>query len=263
MASDNHAHFTRIGFTVIVGAVAIAATLVYLGGFHDGRSEVYMETFSDHPVSGLTVGSPVNLLGVKVGEVREITFASSRYYGLGTDTNDFGRVCIVMAISKKLLGYKDDDDFELRESARQRVMRGLRATVTSNSITGLARVDLKMVENPPPVPPHGWTPICTFVPPMPSLLDSFAVAATKLMNRLKSMDFDSVWSNVQRTADSAARLSENADAMIVSQRAGVQKIVEDVGSTAESLKALTEELRQNPSMLLRPSDPEPLPETAR
>jgi len=263
MASDNHAHFTRIGFTIVIGVAAIAATLVYLGGFHDSRSELYMETFYDHPVSGLSAGSPVNLFGVKVGEVREIAFASSRYFDRGADTNDFGRVCIVMAINKEAVGYRDDDGTTISAIARERVLRGLRATVTSNGITGLARVDLKMVENPPPVPPHSWTPICTFVPPMPSLLDSFSVAATKLVNRLKSMDFDSVWSNVQRTADSAARVAENADAMIASQRAGVQQIVSDVTDASSSLKMLVETLQHNPSLLIRPSDPEPLPETDR
>jgi len=263
MASDNHAHYARIGFIVVIGVAAIVATLVYLGGFHDPNSEFLVETYYDHPVNGLSVGSPVNLFGVKIGEVREISFASTTYGDAGANSNDFGRVCIVMALNKRQLGYDNLSGSSFSSDVRESARDGLRATVSVNGITGLARIDLKVVENPPPTEPLGWTPRYPLILSSPSLLDSFAVAATKLVNKLKTMDFDVVWSNVNRTADAAARTAENADAMLEGSRASVRQIVGDVGEASAALKEMSMTLKNNPSLMVRPSDPEILPETAR
>jgi len=263
MSSDNHAHFARIGLTVVVGVIAIVATLVYLGGFIDRSSEFLIETYYDYPVTGLSVGSPVNLFGVKVGEVREISFADSTYYANGAGEGDMRRVCIVMALSRRVLGIGDGEDGEFRELLDRNIKRGLRATVTANGVTGLARVEIRVVENPPPVAELGWVPRYPLVPPSPSLLDSFSVAATKFMNRLKETDFASVWSNVQVTAESAARLAVTADMLLESERSRLAGISRDVAESTGYISELARSLRENPSLLLRPADPEPLPETKR
>jgi len=263
MASDNHARYSRIGFVVVAGAVAIAATLVYLGGFHDKDSEFLIETYYDDPVSGLSVGSPVNMRGVKIGEVRSISFAFDTYCDCGATTADYQRVDIVMACRKDVFGAGEADEAMIRASVGDRVARGLRATVVSSGITGLSRIELNALENPPPCADLGWRPRYPLVPPSPSLFESLSVAATKLLNRMKKMDFVQVWSNVNRTADSAARTAANLDAMVDSQRAGIASIVRNVEDVTASLKTLSEDLRQNPSLLLRENDPRPLPETAR
>ena len=38
MASDNHASYTKIGITIVMGVIAIVLTLVYLGGMR-GRGD--------------------------------------------------------------------------------------------------------------------------------------------------------------------------------------------------------------------------------
>lgn len=263
MAQDNQVHYSRIGLAVVLGATAIIATLIYLGGFRDPNSELLVETYSDNPVTGLSVGSPVNLFGVKVGEVREIAFAMATYWDKGADTNDFGRVCIVMALDKKALHAYDEGNEELFAFVRERAMRGLRATVASNGITGLSRIELKMVENEPMPPMPAWMPRYELIPPSPSLIDNFSVAATKLVNKLKKMDFDAVWSNINRTAEAAARTSESADAMLESSRAGVRQVLFDVSEASTSIKELSNALKENPSLILRAADPDPLRETAR
>jgi len=261
MASDNRAHYTRIGFTVVIGVVAIAATLVYMGGFHDPRSEFMAETYSNMPVSGLSVGSPVNLFGVKVGEVREISFAPATYDNVGS--NDFGRVCIVLAIKKKLIRCSDITDENIRQFIRERTRAGLRATVASNGITGLSRVDLKIIDNPSPADVPVWTSRYPLILPAPSLMDNFSVAATKVMNKLKTIDLDAAWSNITRIVESSARVAENMDELVESQRAGVHEIVGDVRDMSAALKELAVSLKENPSLLLRENDPRPLPETER
>ena len=78
MANDNHTSYRRIGFAVFSGAIAIVLSLIYLGGIRGRGDEILVETHYDKPVSGLSVGSVVNFRGVKVGEVREISFVGSK-----------------------------------------------------------------------------------------------------------------------------------------------------------------------------------------
>ena len=90
----------------------------------------------------------------------------------------------------------------------------------------------------------------------------FADAATRVMNQMNKMDFESVWSNVQSIAESTARLTANVDSLVEGQRAAVGSIVQSVSDAAERLGELARRLEENPSLLLRPADPEPLPETS-
>ena len=94
MAKDSHASYTRIGITVVVGVVAIVATLIYLGGMRGRGHEILVETYYDKPVAGLSVGSVVNFRGVKIGEVREISFVRNKYVVEGEDGS---RILILMA----------------------------------------------------------------------------------------------------------------------------------------------------------------------
>ena len=115
MARDNHASYTRIGLTVVIGVVAIVATLIYLGGMRGRGSEILVETYYDKPVAGLSVGSVVNFRGVKIGEVREISFVGNKYVVEGQDGS---RIYILIALDGRTLAAADVDEKEF--AARQR-----------------------------------------------------------------------------------------------------------------------------------------------
>ena len=100
MANDNHANYARIGGFIILGIVLILVTLVWLGGAGGNKNEFYAETFFSNDVSGLDVGSAVNLRGVRVGSVKRISFIGAVYDGqaplprepLGESRADVGEV---------------------------------------------------------------------------------------------------------------------------------------------------------------------------
>lgn len=260
MASDNHASYARIGFTVFVGVAAIVATLVYLGGIRGRDSEILVETCSDKPVSGLSVGSAVNFRGVKVGEVREISFIGNKYNVEGADNS---RIYILMAIKAELL-WRDAPNGDQTERNLQMLVerRGLRATVASSGITGLSHIEMNFHRfDQLETPEISWRPEHPYVPAKASLMEDFSVAATKVMNQINRMDLASVWSNVSLTVESLARISAFSKSMLEGRQVEVERVVDNLSDATASLRELSSELKRNPSLLLRERTPVRLRET--
>ena len=261
MAKDNHASYTRIGLTVVVGVVAIVASLIYLGGMRGRGNEILIETYYDKPVAGLSVGSVVNFRGVKIGEVREISFVGTKYVVEGEDGS---RIYILMALDGNALAAADVDDAEFAARIQRNVAtRGLRVSVASSGITGLSRIecDFNKLENLDPVQPLTWTPRHVYVPSKISLLDNIAVAATKVLNQINRMDLNTVWSNINSSVESIAVATESARTMIQSRQGDVDRILDDLSETSVSLKGLSAELKRNPSLIIRERTPARLDET--
>lgn len=261
MASDNKPHFVIVGFTVLIGVAATIAALIYLGGFGGHDMEMLVESYYDKPVSGLSVGSAVNFRGVKIGEVRDIMLV--RHKTGDFSPADIQRVRILMAFNLRRLGFLErPDEAELRQMMDTLVEQGLRATVASSGITGLSRIELNMVPNPPPVARLTWIPRLPLIPPAPSLIDSFSDVATRVMGQINKMDFASVWTNVQSIAESTAHIMDNVDTLIESQKSNLGEMMQNMNEASARIESLSQRLEENPSLLLRPADPEPLPETA-
>ena len=250
---SNHANYAKIGFTVVIGLIAVVAALIYLGGV-GGRSDItYAETYYDTSVSGLSVGSAVNFRGVKIGEVKYISFVGAEYDGVPWP--DAQRIYILMAFPSHKIGPASPD------KAEEFVAKGLRATVTASGVTGLSRIELDIQRDRPPAPKVAWEPRNTYIPSYPSLMDNFSDSATKVMNEINHMDIASVWSNVSETVDSAAHAAEGIRTVIDAARSRVESVMENVAEAAESLRDVTMELKRNPSLLIREREAAPLQET--
>ena len=257
----NQANYAKIGFAVVAGAAAIVATLAYLGGALGKGEVVYAETYSESPVSGLSVGSAVNMRGVKIGEVREISFVGSEY--ADASEADIPKIYILMAFTTEKMRMFDDEDPE--EHLRDGIRRGLRATVTPSGITGLSKIELNFPKEGTEVEAQtiSWHPRHACIPPAPSMFESFADTATKVMSQLNQMDFLAVWSNIASVAESSANVAANVDELVDDGKAGIDSIVRNMEEAATRARELATDLKENPSLLLRSNDPEPLPETAR
>ena len=264
MANENHASYAKVGFAVFIGVIAIVATLIYIGGLRGRGNVILAETYYDKPVSGLSVGSVVNFRGVKVGEVKEIAFVGNKYDVEGADNS---RIYILMALDCSLLDNGEPSpQSEIEHGLKMLVEKaGLRATVTSSGITGLSRIECDyrpkdVVDEPPKI---SWKPAHLYIPPRISLLDSFGVAATKVMNQINRMDFTTVWSNVSASVESLARLSETVNVMVEARQAELEESMGNFSEVSSSVRALVNELRANPSLLIRERVAQPLEETAR
>ena len=81
------------------------------------------------------------------------------------------------------------------------------------------------------------------------------------MRQLNSMDFVSVWSNVVRLTGNAADMCENANGLLQSQHGHIGQILDNFDDAVSSLRSFATTISDNPSLLLRPREGDPLPET--
>ncbi len=259
MAADNHASFTRIGLAVALGVAAIIGALVYLGGLGEEKDVVWAETYSVTPVSGLSVGSTVNFRGVKIGEVRRLSFIGGDYRD--ASEADSQKIRIVMAFNRSAVQLDEEESGE--KLLKRMIAKGLHATVTASGITGLSRIELNYPRTAIADEAMSWKSEYVTIPPAASLLENFSSAATRVMNEINKMDLTAAWSNVAAIASSAADLTRNVNALVECQRTGINEIMENVASAAAAIRDLTQKLNENPSLLLRSADQEELPETKR
>lgn len=258
MASEGKTSYTKIGFIVVAGIVAVAGSLFYFGGVRGNGDLVYAETCFDRSVSGLSVGSAVNFRGVKIGEVKEISFVGNKYNVRGDDNL---RVYIKMGFPRSRLTAYEDEGVGADEALGYMVESvGIRATVSASGVTGLSRIELDAAPDFPAIQPS-WTPEYAYIPPKPSFIDSFSDSATRVMDQINRMDIAGVWSNVSASVESLARLSDGVKSTLEASRSDAERIIGNLSGTAAAVRDLMERLRENPSLLIREHEEQRLPET--
>lgn len=257
MAKDNSASYAKIGFIVILGLAAIVATVAYFGGWADGSDEILIETYYNYPVSGLSAGSPITFRGVKVGSVKEVSFVG-RYYPAANEA-DREKIHIVFSVDTDLMGLGRYASAE--HSLEQKVKLGLRATVRSNGITGLSRLELDYPRTPHDPAPISWIPRNIMIPPAPSMFENFADSLTRTVNHLNRMNLPALGSNLTEIVESTAKLTSDLDILVVSSAPQINVILENLSAVSASLREFADEIRETPSLLLRSRDNEPLEET--
>ena len=141
------------------------------------------------------------------------------------------------------------------------ISHGLRATVSASGITGLSHIEMNFPKTEVQDVKISWKPRHLLIHPVPSILDSAADGLTKVLAQLNKMDLVMVWSNIVRLTQNAGDLCETVNTLVDSERDRVGRILENLDGTASSLRAFSETISDNPSLLIRSRDAEPLPET--
>ena len=257
MANDNHANYARIGSFIILGLVLILVTLVWLGGAGGNQNEIMAETFFTNDVSGLDVGSAVNLRGVRVGSVKRISFIGAVYDV--TSHEDGRKIHVLLALDKRLFRVNNS---ESPEKALERfVSRGLHATVSASGVTGLSHIELNFPKGKIADEKIGWEPQNITIPPAPSILQSAADSATQILDQINRMDLFAAWTNIVATLESANATISSLGTLLESNGGNVGEILDNLRETSASLRDFANDIKSNPSLLLRSNDPDRLPET--
>tara|TARA_B110000879_G_scaffold35838_1_gene49496 strand:+ start:1724 stop:3808 length:2085 start_codon:yes stop_codon:yes gene_type:complete len=173
----------------------------------------------DENVSGLTVGAPVELIGLRIGSVESLS-------GI-VDVNQFGdsrvRLNVIISIQPSRLGMSVDTSPESALALLQeRVANGLRARLASASLlTGRLKVELVEVED---APPARLTQLGTDLPIMPTTKGETSDAAATVegvFTRINNLPIEELLNSAINVMNSADVLISNGD---------LQKIPADVSA---------------------------------
>jgi ABC-type transporter Mla subunit MlaD len=195
----------KLGLFVLAGMTLLVLGLLAFGakGFLEKRE--LFETYIDDEVQGLSVGSPVELRGVRVGKVTKITFTWNEYPE--TRTN------FVM------LEFEVRDDVsplppgaERRKLIDSEISKGLRARVKAQGVTGNCILSLEYV-NPANYPPLIllWVPRNAYIPSAPSQFNQLLASVEKSLRNLEQVDFGKLSRSVDAGLDSVQLVLKGAE----------------------------------------------------
>lgn len=267
---DTNVNYTLVGAFVITITAAIVIAIIWLSSGLSVVPYSYYIVYSQESVSGLSIDAPVEYNGVNVGAVKSIELS----------TVDPHLVKVL-----------------LRINASTPVTQSTVATLTSRGITGVAFIALKDAGTdlrPLTVEPGQDYPV---IPTAPSIFMRLDTALTKLTKNFetiaesihKLLDKDNLQSikdtlaQLDRVTGNLANNSEKINLILMNTTRATEQLTPLLQYSISSMKALsnqtlpvtyrllnnlndvtrtlndvTNQLKQNPSMLIRGAAPAPL-----
>jgi ABC-type transporter Mla subunit MlaD len=257
----------KLGLFTLFGLGLLATGVLAFGTWTSFEKKSLFETYVPGDVSGLSVGSAVELRGVRVGKVTHIGFSWIEY-------QDSQPGCVVVVFEIR------DDVFVTplgngwREQLQTAVDRGLRARLKAQGVTGTCIVSLEYLDAPEyPVMKFAWTPRRIFIPSAPGLFGELLASLHRALHGLDHLDVTALNEMAQKDLKSLGRvldrvervdldsLSTNATALLRQLRGSTAKLdsfIDDIDGTVNKLQlekltkdadALVEQLRDTISKL--------------
>jgi len=278
--STNTNHF-KLGLFTLCGLAIFIAGILAFGARSYFEPTSLFETYVEGDVTGLAVGSAVELRGVRVGKVRRISFSWSEYQ---ETTPSYVVVEFEMRDDVTPLP-PGEARSEMLESA---VKRGLRARLKSQGVTGTSILSLEYLnpdENPPVQVP--WTPKHTYIPAAPGQLGELLASIEKTLRNVEQLNFSNINQLVQGDLKSAGQvldkvnqvdfgnLGTNANSLLTESRATISQLqpalanidfnalnqtLANAQRTLHDMDDVVAELKSYPSGFLFGSPPPPVKE---
>src|SRR6185369_2522559 len=176
MAATTTNHW-KLGLFVVVGLVALIASLFWIGAQRFSRDAFDAVAFFDESVQGLDVGSPVKFRGVTVGTVGDITIAPDhRHVQVTSD---------IYVDALKRLGLGD----RAPRKGEEFINPLLRVQLVSAGITGVRFLQTDFFHPARfPEPKLPFDPPWNYIPSAPSTLKSVGDTAMDVVNRLPDIE---------------------------------------------------------------------------
>jgi phospholipid/cholesterol/gamma-HCH transport system substrate-binding protein/paraquat-inducible protein B len=230
------ADYFKVGLFVIAAVALITAAVVTLGAGLIGREEVLFETYVDESVSGLAVGSPVELRGVRIGQVTHIGFAADMLDAPVNpeDVVPAARyVRIVFAVFPQHLGNlpAHGDIARLTEG----IGYGLRVRLSFNIITGQAFLEGTYVDaRRYPATEIPWEPEYRYIPSAPSELTTLKDSIDKIFYRMEELDVEGLLGSMEHLFTSLDKAVSDAGIADVSRV--LKEALQEIDTKLEALE---------------------------
>jgi len=235
-------NYFKIGIFVIIAiALIFVATIVFGAGLF-AQEKIYFETYFTEAISGLNVGSPIELRGVNIGKVEKIAFVAKVYGDMVQRIqkgSEYGLLVVVVG-SAPPESWQGLSQEQAQELLSQMVVRGLRMQITSNLLTGQSylQADYHDPEKFPPLE-LAWQPEHIYIPSIPSDLTTLR----EILNKLQKIDVKKVLDSLDKAINDAnmGELSQQAIGLMSEARLKIRALdTETLCASADQVLASLE-----------------------
>lgn len=278
-------NYFKIGLFVIISTTLIVVSVVIWGAGLFTKDKLYFETYFNSAVSGLEIGAPVELSGVKIGQVEDIGFASE-IYQISEDPTVVSKyeqyVRVLCSVTRK--EYREQMGSFTAEQRKTRIknwiQQGLRLRLSSNILTGQAYLKGVLLD-PERFPPLDitWQPIYTYIPSAQGAFSTMKDSVDRLLVKLEDIDIQAISDNINvllvelkellqsrdPNGESAnlpqvvARMDsilERIDRQLANSSSDVDKFILNAKLISDDIKELTAMLKKHPSEIIFSKPPE-------
>ena len=254
---NNETSYFKIGVFVLVGLGLIIFAVLIFGSSKWFQSVVYIETYFEESVQGISDGAPVKYRGLRIGYIKEIAFTSEIYKNhLNTQIHNRS-IYVRIAITSKLFTQLKEHDFIKLLS--EEVEHGLRVKLVTKGLTGVNYLELDYVDpksNPPPV--INWQPKDFFVPSVTSTLAQLSENIQYIISELKGVDFKKLFQDIDKLTVTLAHTAIATEQSLNHVDSFLETALRNFKVIAGNLRVLSEQLKLNPSSIIFGKPPSPL-----
>jgi ABC-type transporter Mla subunit MlaD len=235
---DVKPHYFRIGVFVLVALTLIVMAVVLFGAGLFAQNKLYVESYFTESITGLSIGSPVEFRGVRIGQVEEIGFVGSAY-SVDQNTPAGAAYASYVRVVSGILCCKlpVQDTAQMETLLVQMVQHGLRARISSNLLTQQAYLEMNLLDpNRFPAEKVPWTPKYVFIPSAPSEFGTITGSIDKILVQLQSIDAQGLAASLEKVFTSLntaiteahlAELSKEAQGLLQAGREKVEALQMD------------------------------------
>ena len=250
------ANYFKIGFFVLIGISVIVLALLAFGSSKLLRRTVYIETYFDESIQGITEGSPVKYRGLQIGYVKEIAFTNEIYHKneITSPRLHSRSIYVKIAITSKLFTHLNKD--ELERLLTDEVASGLRVKLEAQGLTGITYLEFNYVDpKNNPLPEISWKPENFFVPSAPSTLNILSKSMREVFLKLKDVDLKGLTTSIEDAASSVSHFSHKAEGFFDRNDLPLETTLWNLKNVSDNLRILSEQLNFHPTEIIFGKEP--------
>lgn len=254
-AKNEELHYYRTGLFTVLGVCLLVVFIIVLSSSSVFHQPVYMESYFDESVQGLTEGSLVKYRGVGIGQVTTISFIGDQYHSdrIINDPSIARYVYVRMAL--KTVSFLGGGNLSTESKLADAVKSGLRVHLAPEGLTGNSYLELDFSEPNSHLLQIKWDPRYYYVPSRPSTLSTMSASLSSMFNDLKSVDFKEFFANLTSTARSARMSFDRISGLMVDQEHNIAIGLENFRHITDNLRLITENISTYPSGFIRTVPP--------
>ncbi|MBN1973872.1 MAG: MCE family protein [Sedimentisphaerales bacterium] len=247
-------NYFKIGVFVITAIVLIVAAIVFFGSGLFVTEKKYFETYFNGSVSGLNIGAPIEVRGVRMGQVEKIVFAGD-VYNIKKDSESYvpyGSMVLVLASFDSGFCPVNTAMAEMNKNVERLTSLGFRLRLASNILTGQAFLQGEYLDpNLFPVIEVPWEPENCYISSAPSELTTMKQSVDSILRQLEKINTKRISDLIDELLVTVKQAIDNAGVPEISNRIQVlltdtdQKVA-DMNMTAisDNIQSLLTEARQ-------------------